>query len=231
MATVTTTREQRERKVALTAVLVCVAISAVACTAARGPSWLARRSYEPQAGDIVFQSLPRNALVNAIEGVTESSYSHCGIVAKEDGLWIVYEAFRGVEQTPLSEFLSRGRNGGFAVYRLKPEFQPAVPQILKFTRPMLGRRYDSRYRMDDERIYCFELIYKACKRATQKELGQLVRFGDLNWRPFEETIIRFEGGPVPMDRLMITPKAMSLAPQLDRVMSYNIAVPKPVGTD
>ena len=46
--------------------------------------------------------------VNAIEGVTQSPYSHCGIVALRHRKWIVYEAYRGVEETSLREFVFRG---------------------------------------------------------------------------------------------------------------------------
>ena len=77
--------------------------------------------YEPAVGDVVFQSLPPGPVVWAIEGVTRSSYSHCGIVAKRDGQWIVYEALGKVRVTPLKEFLFRGRGGGFVVYRLREE--------------------------------------------------------------------------------------------------------------
>ncbi|MDB4673705.1 hypothetical protein OAF27_02710, partial [Verrucomicrobiales bacterium] len=36
--------------------------------------------YEPQVGDIFFQSLPKNDVVDAIERATGSPYSHCGIL-------------------------------------------------------------------------------------------------------------------------------------------------------
>ena len=43
-------------------------------------------NYEPQEGDLVFQALPLDLdLVVAIEGVTESHYSHVGVLHKRDG--------------------------------------------------------------------------------------------------------------------------------------------------
>jgi hypothetical protein len=117
-----------------------------------GPAYWAYWSYAPQEGDILFQSLPRSPLTNAIEGTTNSPYSHCGMVAQVDGEWVVYEAFRGVEATPLREFLFRGRNQGFAVYRLKPEFQQHLPATKAALAAFVGRPYDSRYRWDDEAI-------------------------------------------------------------------------------
>jgi len=40
-------------------------------------------SYSPKEGDIIFQALPNASdLVRAIEGITESCYSHCGVVIR-----------------------------------------------------------------------------------------------------------------------------------------------------
>ncbi len=36
--------------------------------------------YDPANGDFIFQSLPRVDLVEAIEGATNSKYSHVGLV-------------------------------------------------------------------------------------------------------------------------------------------------------
>ena len=91
---------------------------------------------------------------------------------------------------------------------------------------MLDRPYDTRYKMDDDRIYCSELIYKAYRAASGGgEAGRLVRLGDLNWGKYERTIIELEGGPPPLDREMITPRDLALAPQLELVKSYRIRVP------
>ncbi|NBW95482.1 MAG: hypothetical protein EBR28_01810 [Planctomycetia bacterium] len=188
-------------------------------------------AYEPQDGDVIFQSLPHGPIVWAIEGVTRSPYSHCGIVAKRDGEWIVYEAYRGVSATPLKTFLFRGRGGGFAVYRLRDEHRRHVPETLRCCETYLGRPYDIRYRLDDEKIYCSELIYKAYRDATHGErLGDLSRFGDMNWQPYEMLIRQVEGGDVPVDREMITPAGLARARQLELVLAHNLAVEAPAGS-
>jgi hypothetical protein len=190
-----------------------------------GPASFAYWTYFPQDGDVVFQALPHQEVVDAIEGATDSDFSHCGIVAKVDGKWIVYEALGKVRETPLYDYLLRGRERGFAVYRWKASEQAQVPAILERTRAMLGRPYDTRYKMDDERIYCSELIYKAYRDVTGGgQAGQLVRLGDLKWGAYERTIIELEGGPPPLDREMITPRDLALAPQLERVKTFRIRV-------
>ena len=77
--------------------------------------------------------------------------------------------------------------------------------------------------MDDERIYCSELIYKAYRDASGGEpLGQLVRLGSLKWQAYQDTIERAEGGPVPVDREMITPRDLARAEQLELVAAEGI---------
>jgi hypothetical protein len=188
-------------------------------------TYAAIANYAPQDGDVIFQSLPHGPVVWAIEGVTKSPYSHCGIVGQRDGQWVVYEAIGSVRITPLTEFLWRGRGGGFAVYRLQDEHRRHIPETLRCCEKYLGRPYDIRYRLDDEKIYCSELVYKAFRDATNgQQLGDLVKFGDMDWGPYETLIRQIEGGPVPVDREMITPRDLAKARQLEPVFSHNIAV-------
>lgn len=188
-------------------------------------TYAAIANYAPRDGDVIFQSLPHGPVVWAIEGVTESPYSHCGIVGTRDGQRVVYEAIGSVRITPLKEFLWRGRGGGFAVYRLRDEHRAHIPETLRCCEKYLGRPYDIRYRLDDEKIYCSELLFKAFRDATSGEqLGDLVKFGDMDWGPYETLIRQIEGGPVPVDREMITPRDLAKARQLEPVFSHNIAV-------
>lgn len=216
-------RRARERQIFVALLAVFVVLALVVVGATYGPAILARLRYQPREGDVIFQSLPHSPLVSAIEGATESPFSHCGIVARLDGNWVVYEAYAAVGATPLSEFLVRGRDEHFAVYRWRDDLQPLVPQLLEATRAYQGRPYDVRYQMDDEKIYCSELIYKAYRDASGGEtVGKLVRFGDLRWQPFEKTITQIEQGPVPVDRQMITPKDLAAASQLQLIVSFGL---------
>ncbi len=168
-------------------------------------------------GDILFQSLPRGPLVDAIEGATRSPFSHCGIAHLTPRGWVVIEAIGPVKETPLADWIGQGRGKKYAVFRLKPAYRPQIPAMIKAAKTYLGRPYDVKYELDDEKIYCSELIFKAYGRGGGSALGQLQKLGDLNWKAFEKTITQIEGGPVPLDRLMITPRALSEAPQLERV--------------
>ena len=172
--------------------------------------------YDVREGDILFQSLPHSPLVDTIEGVSRSNYSHCGIVARSDGRWIVIEAIGPVRETAISDWIAQGRGEWFAAYRMNPTLSAKIPEILTEARRYLGRPYDIHYSFDDARIYCSELILKAVKAATGCQLGKIERLGDLNWRPYEGFIRSIEGD-IPLDREMITPESLSEAKELTKI--------------
>ena len=180
------------------------------------------RLYNPQDGDIIFQSLPRNKLTKTIEGTTHSPYSHCGVVLKKDNKWVVIEALVKVKYTSLSKWIRQGRYGKFAVYRLKPGYKSVIPRFLEELKGFINLPYDFKYKMDDDEIYCSELIFKAFKKASDEELGKLVKLGDLDWKPYEEIIEYFEGSKAPLERIMITPKHLSEARQLKKVFKFGL---------
>lgn len=179
-------------------------------------------SYSPQQGDILFQPLPRANLVIAIEGCTHSPYSHCGVVRRKEEQWVVAEAVGPVKNTSLFSWIKRGRGAKFAVYRLRKTERRHIPAFIQSIEKYYGRPYDIRYRMDDECIYCSELVYKAWHDATGKDLGKVVTLGELDWKPYEKIIREIEGGPPPLKRVMITPAHLSRAPELKKVFSNGI---------
>ncbi|PTY01351.1 peptidase [Verrucomicrobia bacterium LW23] len=199
---------------------ICIIVAVAALVAV---PWLRENyfgGYEPSEGDIVFHSMPLNPLTVAIEGVTQSRISHCGVVLREGGRWMVIEAMGpGVIKVPLWMWIWRGRERHLLVMRLDPLWSPRIPQFVSALQRHLGKPYDLRYRMDDEAIYCSELVYKGFREVTGEGLGRLERLGDLNWKPHEDFIARVENGPVPVDREMITPVSLSRAPELRLVFN------------
>ena len=174
--------------------------------------------YDKKEGDLVFQSLPFGELTTVIEGVTDSPYSHVGLVVQKNGFWYVREAIGEVRDTPLLWWILRGRGDSFSVYRLKEAYQKNIPNLLKESQIFLGYPYDFHYELDDEKIYCSELIYKAYKRTTGNELGKITTLSKLNWKPHEKFILSIEN-TIPLDREMITPKDLAEANELKLVFS------------
>jgi hypothetical protein len=175
--------------------------------------------YEPQEGDVVFQSLGPNELSAVIESATRSPYSHCGVVLREGDRWVVIEAVGPVKKTPLAVWVEQGRGRKYAAYRLTDGFRAKLPEFRRELESFLGKPYDIRYQWSDDAIYCSELVYKAFERATGESLGRRQKLGELDWQPHEEFIRRIERGGLPLEREMITPVALSNAPQLSRVYS------------
>ena len=175
-------------------------------------------AYEPAEGDILFQSLPNEPgmdLVDAIEGATNSPYSHCGMVFRDDDQWMVIEAIGPVKITHLLDYIARGREHKLWVYRFDEDKRKHVPAALAAMKEDLGKPYDPRYRFDSEAIYCSELIYRGWKAATGEGLGKVVTLGSLDWQHYKPVIEAIEGpGNHPLDREMITPRDLAKAPGL-----------------
>jgi hypothetical protein len=180
--------------------------------------WYWARTGDFRPGDVLFQSLPHNRLVDTIEGVTRSPLSHCGLVVEREGELRVLEAIGPVKETGLFTWIRRGRGYRFSVYRLRPPWRDRVDAVIAEARRHLGKPYDALYEMDDGKIYCSELIYKAFLAATGERLGKTCTLGSLDWRPWEESILRFaHSARPPLERVMITPAALARAPQLEKV--------------
>ena len=181
-------------------------------------------NYEPQEGDLVFQALPLDLdLVVAIEGVTESHYSHVGVLHKRNGEWTVIEASGpGVIYTAFDKWKTHGRNERWAAYRLKAIHQKHITQFLINLHPHAGKAYDFKYELSENKLYCSELIYHAWEKTTGQKMGKLTKIGDLNWKPHQKTIEKYNGGPMPLDRQMISPIELSKASQLQRVYNHGL---------
>ena len=84
---------------------------------------------------------------------------------------------RAGEGNPLARWINQARDRHYGVFRLGAKHAGHIPDFIRAARKYMGRPYDIRYRMDDEKIYCSELIFKGYRDATGEELGKLVKFG------------------------------------------------------
>jgi hypothetical protein len=197
------------------AILVFFIAFAVPVFSERGENG-AVQHYKPREGDVIFQSLV-GPLADAIEGVTRSGYSHCGIVTRQGGSWMVLEAIGPVTETPLASWILRGRNQSFDVYRLKARYSRTIPEFVAKARAYQGRPYDIQYEFDEDKIYCSELVFRAFLESTGEQLGEVVSLGELDWQQYEDFIRGITGGELPLDRRMITPWHLSRARQLELI--------------
>lgn len=124
-----------------------------------------------QDGDVVLQasSSERSALIRK---ASRSPYSHVGLIERaKDGVFVI-EAVQPVSRTPLSAWVKRGEGGWVTVLRAKGLDARARGQVVAAAKKELGKPYDARYRWDDERLYCSELVVKAFARAAGLSVGR-----------------------------------------------------------
>jgi hypothetical protein len=174
------------------------------------------KNVDVQEGDFIFQHLP-GQFMNMIADMTNSKYSHCGIIVKKPSGFYVLEAIGPVKETPLNRWISYGVGRKFTIVRLKSQYRKDIPSIIQQGDKFLNRPYDIQYEWDDQKIYCSELIYKAVFNATGIHLAEFVRLGDMKWQPYEKIIREIADGKLPVERKMITPESLVLSDRVDVV--------------
>ena len=180
-------------------------------------NWAGYYLSDKREGDMLFQSLPHGELVDSIEGVTQSEWSHCGILTKVGNHWCVAEAIGDVHYAPLRLWILRGRNSKVAAYRLRNIPENFNEKLNSGIKKMLGRPYDYHYAPDDTEIYCSELIYKVYDRELNVKVGGWQKLGDLNWKPYTDFIKTMEPGSLPLEREIVTPVSITRNSNVYRV--------------
>ncbi len=176
-----------------------------------------------QSGDLIFQtSLSEQS--KAIQLATDSKYSHCGIIFREQGGIFVFEAIQPVKKTPLNAWISRGKDGHFVVKRLKEANRVLTPPTLKKMKEIAsdfeGKDYDATFEWNDDKIYCSEFIWKVYERATHLKIGNLERLGDfdLSSKQVKTKLAERYGDQVPLNEIVISPKAIFESELLETVV-------------
>jgi hypothetical protein len=173
-----------------------------------------------QDGDIVFSGsvLGQGA---AIIAATGSPFTHCGVVFKQDGRWMVIEAVQPVSVATLEDFMARGRKEVFTVRRLKTAIAPdAYRKAREWAAAQVGRDYDLRFGWDDKKLYCSELVWKIYQQAGI-ELCPPRRFRDYDLqRPEVKKMIEQRYGGMdrlPMDEKVVAPSDLAASKLLMEV--------------
>lgn len=158
----------------------------------------------PQPGDVVFQET-RSQQATWLKAVTESRYTHVGLVLEERGELVVVEAVQPVQVVPWKTWRARGVEGHVQIRR--PE-RALTAEELKGLRDAsfrhLGKPYDVAFAWDDDKLYCTELVAKAYEEALGWTVG--VRRPIASWN-IENPRIR-----AAMDARGMTPDTLALAP-------------------
>jgi hypothetical protein len=112
--------------------------------------------------------------------VSNSRFSHTGIVAIEDGEPVVYDTTKaGVRRQPFYVWILDNA-GPFGVKRVRPEDRPYTAKAVRYCRELFARQlpFDYDLGVDDEAFYCVEMTEKAY-RSSGMPLSEPVRLGDM----------------------------------------------------
>lgn len=172
--------------------------------------------YDFRDGDILLQHNP-SRLSSVIADVSDSQYSHCGMIVHRHGKPYVIEAVGPVKYTPIANWIDRGISDRFAQFRPKSLTADQIKKAIEESARLLGKPYDIQYELDEEKIYCSELLYKAFLRGCNIEIGTKTTLGELDWKPHEKFIRHIAHGELPLDRTMVTPESLAKSPHVSLV--------------
>lgn len=173
-----------------------------------------------QDGDIVFSGSAFGQGA-AIIAATGSPFTHCGVVFKQDGRWMVIEAVQPVSVATLEDFMAHGRKEVFTARRLKTAISPdAYRKAREWAAAQIGRDYDVRFGWDDKKLYCSELVWKIYQQAGI-ELCPPRRFRDYDLqRPEVRKMVEQRYGGMdrlPMDEKVVAPSDLAASKLLMEV--------------
>lgn len=123
---------------------------------------------ELQTGDLLFRGESGGQLSEAIDKVTQTSaethFSHVGLVKiAEDEIFVLHASpVGGTCQVSLNDFLHpEGDSVVVIAYRIKENWQFAIPAAIERAETMLGKPYNFSYILSDTSHYCSEFIFRA----------------------------------------------------------------------
>ena len=132
-------------------------------------------------GDLIFHT-SKSEQSPLIQYATMSVLSHCGIIIeKPDGLYVL-EATGRLKLTPLQEFINRGKGKQWWAKRVIDK-----PVKVKYNH-LLGLRYDSSFKPDNNLFYCSELIHHIYKKQFGIELCQYRKVSDYQLTGLEKKL-------------------------------------------
>lgn len=130
---------------------------------------------ELKEGDLVFQDLDCGPLCDAIEAVTEGyngrDFSHVAIIIKHKKRLVGIEAIGNqVNIISIDSLMSRcPMKNKFLVMRLQNEYAHLQTKISKEALKFIGKKYDDRFIMNNDSLYCSELVYEVYNRANKND--------------------------------------------------------------
>ena len=176
-------------------------------------------------GDILFQ-VNQGGQSQAIALATGSKWTHVGIVLKDKGKWMVYEAVGPVKATPLEVWATHGVDGNYTAMRWKDaDTRLDADKLAKLRTSLkkyMGLPYDWDFRWSDDMIYCSELVWKVYKEGLDVALCEPKPMRDyaLESETVKQVMEMRYGKEPPLDELMFAPGTLFDCPLLVKVGEF-----------
>lgn len=187
-------------------------------------------------GDLLFVTAKESGLSGAINNVTQQSqnaqFDHIGIVKKENRQFFVFHAAPkgGSQKQKLNDFVNDQQKEGqnIVIYRLKPEFENAIPNALKKAELMVGKPYNFNYILDENSFYCSDFIERIFRENLIFKLNPMTfkdpKTGKTN--AFWEEFYQNKNLKVPEGELGCNPNGMAVSDKLMRIKELNFMIKK-----
>ena len=123
-------------------------------------------------GDLIFVGAEKANLSGAINRVTQQkdsiAFDHIGIIEKSaDSLFVLHASSKkGTIRESVKIFYQTQKTADnkIVVYRLKNNFQNAIPDAILFAKKMLGKPYNWTYILNDSSYYCSDFIERCFRK-------------------------------------------------------------------
>ncbi|WP_136666964.1 YiiX family permuted papain-like enzyme [Flavobacterium sp. H122] len=184
-------------------------------------------SEQVKEGDIILQT-SESYQCEAVRLATNSKFSHCGIIFKDNDKTYVLEAVQPVKITPLDEWISHGKESDYLIRRCKNSEElldsKKIESMKTYGKNMLNKDYDLYFEWSDEKIYCSELVWKIYKEGAGIEICPFKKLKEFNLsNPKVKKIMKERyGNNVPLEENVIAPSQLAESKLLETVIdTYN----------
>jgi hypothetical protein len=144
-----------------------------------------RDPVEWKDGDVIIQESKVEKILPVF--AAEGGFMHVGVVeARPGGASVVIEAADKVVETPMREFLSRGDDGAYAVYRLNGLTPEQGKTVVDAARRQIGKPNDYFLSKSWDQLYSSELVRLAFNDAGI-DVGRMQKLGRV---PGDLTVVR-----------------------------------------
>lgn len=179
-------------------------------------------------GDLLFVTAKSTGLSGAINNVTQkqknASFDHIGILEKARGNFYVLHAAPkgGSQKQKLNNFLKDQSNDGqsIVVYRLKSQYQKAIPSAIEKANSMLGKPYNVNYILDENSYYCSDYIERAFRKNDIFRLEPMTFIDPATGKTnvFWEEFYQKKNLRVPEGEPGCNPNGLAASDKLERIM-------------